>query len=77
MIEKIKCAQIDIKVIEWNMENLKTLLDKKFTIMKDKLDLQDNMEGVREKSSCGWHHWNMTNFYKFVSIVKELRGNIQ
>jgi len=76
MIEKIKCAQINIKVTEWNMENLKTLLDTKLTRMKDKLDSWDNMEGVREKSSCGWHNWNMTNLSKFVSMVKELRGNI-
>jgi hypothetical protein len=43
MIEKKKCAQIDIKVTEWNMENLKTLLDTKLTRMKDKLDSWDNM----------------------------------
>jgi hypothetical protein len=43
MIEKIKCAQINIKVTEWNMENLKTLLDTKLTRMKDKLDSWDNM----------------------------------
>ncbi len=56
MIEKIKCARINIKVTERNMENLKTLLETKFTRMKDKLDLWDNMEGVKgvkEKSSCG------------------------
>ncbi len=35
------------------MKNLKTLLDTKFTRMKEKLDLWDNMEGVKEKSSCG------------------------
>jgi hypothetical protein len=39
MIEKIKCAQIDIKMRERNTQNLKTLLDTKFTRMKDKLDL--------------------------------------